>query len=407
MKKKKYNPLIEDKKENINLFRDIVDPQKYSKYSNQLNKVFSSYSYSKFINDLTRKEVKKPLTLKDQINQWLNLSSYSTKFRLDNFDINDFKSKIKEIEEKNILLTQVKRKKYIDKRILKRKLLSQMTKDKVLKIKNKYKFKQSPCLGVYHPIYDSIGKHSYQVTFERQNFTDFNNNKDNNRDKYNNLKKIDTYLNIRSTKLDRKKNKKLINNDIKISNKTQTQFKLNHIKKNKSENKNTKKDDTKNLSERNKENNKKNPKKISINVDLMLISKVKRNKRNKSTNENLALNIFKNTLSNQSTFNDNYNLTVRDSTSFYRIKGNVIFDKISNNKNIGSYFEEIAKKRTSPAVGTYRPNYSPIFNRTTNIFFHNKIKNDKNAKKKFHKIIASYNQTTKYELFDILNKNSF
>ena len=52
---------------------------------------------------------------------------------------------------------------------MKRKLLSQMTKDKVLKIKNKYKFKQSPCLGVYHPMYDSIGKHSYQVTFERQN----------------------------------------------------------------------------------------------------------------------------------------------------------------------------------------------------------------------------------------------
>ena len=182
---------------------------------------------------------------------------------------------------------------------------------------------------------------------------------------------------------------------------------MNHISKNNSINKNIKKDYAKNLSERNKENNKKNPKKLFINGDLTLISKVKKNKRNKSTNENLALNIFKNTLSNQSTFNDNNNLTVRDSTSFYRIKGNVNFDKISNNKNIGSYFEEFAKKRTSPAVGTYRPNYSPIFNRTTNIIFHNKIKNGKNMRQKFHKVIASYNQTIQYELFDILNKNSF
>lgn len=406
MKKQKYNPLIEDKKENINLFSDITDPKKYSKYSNQLNKVFSSYSYSKFINDLTRTKVKKQITLKDQINQWLNLSSYSTKFRLDNFDINDFKSKIKETEEKNLLLSQEKRKKYIDKRVLKRKLLSQMTKDKVLKIKNKYKFKQSPCLGVYNPIYDAIGKHSYQVTFEKQNFTDFNNNKDKSRDKYN-LKKTDTYFNIRSIKSDNKKNKKLINNEKKISNKTQTQIKSNNnIYKNNSKSKNIKKI----ITENNKENNKKKlSKKIFINGDLIVFSKVKRNKRNKSTNENLALNIFKNTLSNNSTFNnDNNNLTVRDSTSFYKIKGNVNFDKISNNKKIGSYFEEIAKKRTSPAVGTYRPIYSSIFNRTTNIIFQNKMKNDNNIKKKFlYKIITNYNQTRKYELFDILNKNSF
>ena len=140
----------------------------------------------------------------------------------------------------------------------------------------------------------------------------------------------------------------------------------------------------------------------------MLISKIKRNKRNKSTHENLALNIFKNTLSNQSTFNEINNLTVRDSTSFYKVKGNVNFDKISNNKNIGNYFEEIIKQKTSPAVGTYHPNYSPIFNRTANIIFQNKMKNNINRKKKFlHKVIASYNQTRKYELFDILNKNSF
>ena len=44
----KNNPLIEDKKQNIDLFSDINDTHNFSKYSNQLNKIFASYSYSKF-----------------------------------------------------------------------------------------------------------------------------------------------------------------------------------------------------------------------------------------------------------------------------------------------------------------------------------------------------------------------
>ena len=190
---KKYNPLLEDKNENISLFGDIIDQKKYSKYSNQLNKIFSDYS--RFYKDLTKVKEKRPITFKDQINNWLNLSNNSKNFYKEKFDLNEFKSKLKEIKEKEILLE--KKKKNIDRRTIRRKLLSQITANKVIKIKNKNKMLHNPCLGIYNPSYEAIGKHKYQATFGNQNFDDFNNNKSN-RDKYNNLIETNSYHDIKS-----------------------------------------------------------------------------------------------------------------------------------------------------------------------------------------------------------------
>ena len=404
--KKNYDPITEDRKENINLFKHIIEPEKYSKYSNQLNKVFSSNSYSKFFNDLTKIDIKKPITLKDKINNWLNISSKSTKFNNQNFDANKFKSKLKEMEEKEILFYE-KRKKNTDKRTIKRKLLSQLTANKIIKIKSKRNLINKPCIGVYNPKYESIGKHTYGVTFGK-NFDDFNNDENN---KKINFKKINNFFSKKSKTIDNnfKYNKKVSNFEKKV-NKTVTQFKIGHINTNNLKSKsilsyNFKKKENTSLSPKIIENNKKiNIKRFNTDDELLFFPKLKRKKRNKSNNENnIISNSFKNTLSNQSTLNKNINLTFKDSCSYRRIKGNVNFDKISTNKNIGSYFEEITKKNKSPAVGIYHPCYSSVFARTTNIFFPNK-KSKNGRKKLLYKIITNYNQNVKYELFNILNK---
>ena len=417
---KENNALEEDKKENINLFSDIIDQKKLSKYSNQLNKVFSNYSYSNFIKDLTKiNKEKKQMTFKDQINQWLNLTNFSTKFHLDIFNIKDFKLKLKEIEQKNLLSLEKRKNKYIDKRYYKRKLLSQLTANKILKIKNKNQLLQKPCIGVYNPQYDSIGKHCFQVIFAKKNFDDFN--------KDNNLEKTRSYFDIKSKTIysNRKVDKQLKDFEKSI-NKTDTQIKS--FKKNKT-NSNHKRIKVKNVNNLNINNVQK--KKINLNIilnrnkvknnitkifnineDLLFFPKLKRKKRNKNNNENLLLNsnnTFKNTFY-RSTLNNNNNtnLTIRDSSSIFKIKGYVDFDKSS--KKIICYFDEIAKQKKSPSVGTYHPCYSSIYERTTNIFFPIKksLKKEKSVNKKLiNKVIRNYNQTIQYELFDSLNKKIY
>ena len=404
---KNYDALSEDRKNNIDLFKHIIEPEQYSYYSHQLNKVFSKNSYFKFFNDLSKVEEKKQIIFKDKIQQWLNLSNYSTNIDSENFDIKKFKSKLKEMEVKEI----EKRKKKNDKRPIKRKILSQITVNKILEMKNKKKL-NNPCIGVYNPIYESIGKHTYRVSFGK-NFDDFNNDYKN---KKSNSEKINKSFSIKSKIFDRniKYNKNLLNFE-KKANKTQTQIKNKHINKNNlfSENNifqniNKNKKITKNLSLEymNKTNNK-NLKKIILNDDLLYFPKMKRAKRNINTNENInnICNSFRHTISNQNQFNKHIYLTFKDSNSNRKIKGNVNFDKISTNKKIGNYFEEMAKKNKSPPVGIYHPIYSSIFERTTNIFFPC-IKNIKNEKKKYiHKVITNYNQTRQYELFNVLNKD--
>ena len=403
---KNYDALTEDRKENIDLFKHMIEPEQYSYYSHQLNKVFSKNSYFKFFNDLSKVEEKKQIIFKDKIQQWLNLSNYSTNIGSENFNIKKFKSKLKEMEAKEI----EKRKKNNDKRTIKRKLLSQLTANKILEIKNKSKF-NNPCIGVYNPIYESIGKHTYRVTFGK-NFDDFNNE---NKNKKSNSENKNKSFSIKSKTIDKnlKYNKKILNFQ-KKANKTQTQIRMRHINKNNLFSENNffqniilNKTIMKNLSQeyRNKTKNKLNLRKIMLNDDLLFFPKIKRKKRNKNINENLnnICNSFKDTKSNQNTFNKNIYLTFKDSSSNRKIKGNVNFDKISTNKKVGSYFEEIAKKNKSPPVGIYHPIYTSIFERTTNIIFPCN-KNNKNGKKKYiHKVITNYNQNGDYELFNILN----
>ena len=405
---KKYNPLLEDKNENISLFSDIIDQQKYSKYSNQLNKIFSNYS--KFYKDLTKVEEKKPITFRAQINNWLSLSNYSNNLRLEKFDTNEFKSKLNDIKEKEKLFLE-KKKKNIDRKTLKRKLISQITVNKVIKIKNKIKNLYNPCLGVYNPLYEAIGKHKYQVTFEKQNFDDFNNKKGI-RDKYNNLIEAKSYQDIKSKTINSSKNiRNHFTNFEKSINRTHTHKKCYHLNKYNNligENSDEGKKINLNILNLTQKIKAKKIKKDLLykNEDLLFFPKKIRKKRNKSSNENIFLktNTYANNTFSKKTNDTNY--TERENNNnAYNIKGNVNFDKV---KKSGCYFEEIAKKRISPAVGTYHPSYSTVYERSKNVIFPMQmIKNGKNIKKKcIKKIIANYKTTIQYEMFNILNKKS-
>ena len=57
-----------------------------------------------------------------------------------------------------------------------------------------------------------------------------------------------------------------------------------------------------------------------------------------------------------------------------------------------------------PSLGFYRPNYSLVTNKTTNVFFDSR-KNEKNNIKimKLKKILGSYNVRGEYKLFNLLN----
>ena len=371
-----YKPLIEDKKENIDLFSDIIESHKFSKYSNQLSKVLSNYS--KFYENLTKVEEKKKLTVKEKIRLWLSLSDYSNTLRFQAFDINKFKSKMQEMENKD--LSNEKRKKMLDKRTIRRKILSKLTENKVLNFKNKIKGVQNPCIGVYNPKYDSVGKHIYQVTFDKSS---------NSKDKYNSW----LHTNIKSTNVcNIKKCKKLIALD-KYLNRTHLGIKFNkkNLKdKNKLKNSEEEKRKNKTTSERFQGINN-NSKFLNLNEDLLILSKIKRKKRNEKIDITYGVRTFQNN-----------NSIIKD------LKGNVNFEKISSNKNIGCYFEELAKKNNNPPVGLYRPRYSTKFDRTTNIYFTSeKSKNNlKIQKKNKNKILTNFNPSVQYELFDFLNKRN-
>ena len=52
------------------------------------------------------------------------------------------------------------------------------------------------------------------------------------------------------------------------------------------------------------------------------------------------------------------------------IKGSIVFNKVSSNKNSKSYFEKlINQKKNIPSLGFYRPNYSSVTHKTMDVFF--------------------------------------
>ena len=85
------------------------------------------------------------------------------------------------------------------------------------------------------------------------------------------------------------------------------------------------------------------------------------------------------------------------------IKGNIDFEKISSNKNIKSYFDEVSKKIKNPPLGFYQPKYNSIMNKTRDIYF---VKKDipTSRQRQFKKIIYSYDVPYCYQIAPSLNE---
>ena len=433
---KEKSILTEDRKQNITLFSDLPDTENFSSYSNQLNKIFSYHSYSKFCRSLNKKDEKKIITFKDQIKKWFSLSNKSKDLkRFEKFDIEKFKLCLEKMEIKELSLHH-KKKDYLDKRNYNRKLINAFTKNKLLQIKNKEKNMQKPDIGKYNPKYEIIGKHTFQVSFGK-NFNDFNNIKT---EDNSSLGKTKSFFNIKSKTIYNSNNHNHIIDSFNTSNKkiirTKTQTKMasnNKINKNnKSRNIKIKNLKTENLfkeiSLNNFEKEEKSIEKLpkerasnkdrnKINIDdfnhtndysLFFPKLKKRFNANNNTKENtdISPDSYSNTLFNKSLIKSNQNFTIRDYSFNVRQKGNVNFNKISSGKKDFCFFDEVAKKNRIPPVGIYDPSYSLIFSRTKDVFFNRRNSNKKLKKKLINKIFADYHPTIQYELFSSLNEIS-
>ena len=104
-------------------------------------------------------------------------------------------------------------------------------------------------------------------------------------------------------------------------------------------------------------------------------------------------------------YNTENNVELPNYYSEKYIKGNVDFNKLSSNKYIKSYFEEISNKVKNPPLGFYQPKYNSVMNKTRDIYFSKKAL-PSSRRRKFKKIIYSYDVPYNYQIAPSLNKRS-
>ena len=379
--------LREDRKQNINLFNDLSDTQNFSKYSKELNKVFSFYSYKKFLKGL---EEKKITSNKDTLEGVFN-SSNSTKIKkYKEFDIEKFKLNLKKMKIKELAL-HTKKKQYYDNILLNRKLLLNSTKNRLLKIKNKEKLFEVPGIGKYNPKYDAISKHTFQVVFERQNYYDFNNI---NTDKNSSLDKTKSSFRVKTVNAN-STCERYFKTFEKTINRVQTQSKMITLNKNKdtiSKNKKLKynKTLTDNFSDSETQMKtiqnmvQKNKDKVANNLDLnnfnvnkkkLFFPKFKKKNESKINRTNY---IISNSYSKKDKIYNNAKIRNKNISNELSIKDIIsnLKKNITKNKNNGIPNKQNAKNNNNSPLGIYEPNYSPIFSRTSSNFLTRRKKNN-------------------------------
>ena len=104
-------------------------------------------------------------------------------------------------------------------------------------------------------------------------------------------------------------------------------------------------------------------------------------------------------------YNNENNVELPNYYTEKHIKGNVDFNKLSSNKNIKSYFEEISNKVKNPPLGFYQPKYNSIMSKTRDIYFRKKSL-PSSRRRKIKKIIYSYDVPYNYQIATSLNDRS-
>lgn len=387
MSKKVY---IKDHFENIKMFKDIPYQNEFSSYSIDLNRRFGDLTYPEFYKHL--KEQKKY-----ELNYFKKLFEKENKVKglrkyEESFDIEKFKKSLKIMTNKEKEYNKKLKNPYFD-RMTKSKnfLITDYIKKKTKTIKPFYP--EVPEVGRYSPSYNFINKHVYEVSFSKTGLD--KNNKD-------------------EKTIIKKDSKKFFNNIIKKwpnknEFKTLNLLEINNNKKYITTMKNT-------------------PNKRLISLDSSQENSSRKKLKAKLNKEDNNLKeLYKKTNSVFKKIENNHNHCLRfenytprkslkkeiiyntenttELPNFYTekyIRGNIDFNKISSNKKIKSFFEEMANKTKYPPLGFYQPRYNSVMNKTRDIYFSKKELPSPKIKK-FKKIIYSYDVPYHYQIAPSLN----
>ena len=374
-----------DHYENIKMFHDVQQPSEFSSYSIDLNRYFGDRSYPKFYQSLV--EHKKLATdffknLFEKENKIKGLKVYE-----ESFDINKFKKSLKKLELKEMLYNKKLKNPFFE-RLSNNKnfLATEYNKKKKPKVVKPY-CPEVPEVGRYSPSYDIIRKHVYEVDFSKTGA----NNLSSSRQIINpNNSEVKKCLNDSFKKVPRDKLKLL---DINNNKKYMSPMFTNRRKKY-------------NIPLNNSENQSKLSTKIKDESNLNSMFKKTSSILDKFKNNHCLK--FENYTSRQSIirkipYNTENDIELPNYYTQKYIKGNIDFEKISSNKNIKSYFDEVSKKVKNPPLGFYQPKYNSIMSKTRDIYFFKKAI-PSSRQRQFKKIIYSYDVPYCYQIAPSLNE---
>ena len=388
MKQKVYK---KDYFENIKMFHDVEHPKEFSTYSTGLNRHFGDKTYPKFYEKLI--EHKRMATdyfkkLFEKENKIKGLKIYE-----ESFDINKFKKSLKKLTIKELLYNKKLKNPYFERLSNSKNFLITEYIKKKPKIIKPY-CPEVPEVGRYTPSYNCINKHIYEVSFSKTGLNNSIHHKHYHKQ------------NINS------EGKKYFNNIIKKFPKNLTLSEMNKYRKltitkpstpkkkifslNATKNSNIKALDDK-LNMKNEEGQKIDDLYKKTNY---VLNKIKNNHCLKFENYTSRKPLLK-----EISYNTENNVELPNYYSEKYIKGNVDFNKLSSNKYIKSYFEEISNKVKNPPLGFYQPKYNSVMNKTRDIYFSKKAL-PSSRRRKFKKIIYSYDVPYNYQIAPSLNKRS-
>ena len=385
-----------DHNENVKMFNDLGHPGEFSNYSIDLNRHFGDKSYAIFYKKLI--EDKKFST--DNFKKLFEKDSKIKGLKVfeESFDIDQFKKSLKTMKKKQLLYNKKLKNPYLERLLHSKNQLSFEYKKKKPKIIKPY-CPEVPEVGRYTPSYKAINKHVYEVNFSKTGINDSIS-----------FKKSDNII---------KKNKTIFHHVLKknpnksiYSSKDDISLDKNNIKKYYTPMPTTPKKRYLSLN-----NTHMSSKKIKL-KDMIKKSKINRGLEEIFNRTHRALNKSKNNhclkfenytsrkpLSKEIPYNTENEIELPNYYTQKYIRGNIDFNKISSNKNIKSYFEEVSNKFKNPPIGFYQPKYDSVSNKTRDIYFYKK-QLPSSRQKKIKQIIYSYNVHYNYEIAPSLNDRS-
>ena len=360
-----------DHRENEKLFKELKSKEKFSTYSNELNRIFGERCYDKFYNNLFHHRRIQLNSFKKMFEK--PIQKGGIKIIQEPFDIKEFNSNLKKMkikaEEYEYKLKHPHPLKYSPYQKSK-----DLAEQKAKIYSRKFHLPEIPDIGRYNPNYQSINTHSFSPIIASLDYENFKKYKGDiyAHDPNNNISKIRNELKMKSNINNFRRNQSLKNERFR------TEFNCINNKSNKNSEFNDSKSNT------------------SQYLSTSSFGDEKNNHCLKFDSYSPRKPLINKMYTTELVFNDsNKDATPRN------IKGVIDFNRISNS-NYGSYFDEIARNSDNPPLGMYQPNYDFISKKTRNIFIDKKEqKSPKFAQLK--KILCGFDTSLEYKLTPSLN----